>query len=187
MSYIIVQESRELIRSRQVAAAAELQNVRLTDAQVRLSFQPEELEPPLKLRLRVRSAGTISAPQRLQVRLRFWLLATDAKERKRPVLYFRCGYAADYALAQGASPKASEIHAFARGNAVFNCWPYFRELVQNASARLGLPPLTVPLFKVRVAEERGGKAERHHGRDARAADKRGAQSATRAGLTPKPC
>lgn len=41
----------------------------------------------------------------------------------------------------------AEANAFARHNAVFNAWPYWRELVQSQAVRMGLPPLTVPLLK----------------------------------------
>ena len=38
--------------------------------------------------------------------------------------------------------------AFAQVNAVFNAWPYWRELVQASLARMSMPALTVPVFRV---------------------------------------
>jgi len=29
----------------------------------------------------------------------------------------------------------------------FNIWPFFRELVNSLTARMGIPPITLPLFK----------------------------------------
>ncbi len=31
-----------------------------------------------------------------------------------------------------------------------NTWPYFREFVNNITLRMNIPPLTIPLFKVKV-------------------------------------
>ncbi len=44
-------------------------------------------------------------------------------------------------------PAPEEMQAFAETNALMNCWPYWRELVQTTVARMGLPPLVVPLLR----------------------------------------
>jgi hypothetical protein len=44
-------------------------------------------------------------------------------------------------------PSPEEIQAFANTNALMNCWPYWRELVQNMVARMNLPPFVVPLLR----------------------------------------
>jgi preprotein translocase subunit SecB len=36
---------------------------------------------------------------------------------------------------------------FADKNAVFNAWPYWREFVQSATARMQLPTLTLPTYR----------------------------------------
>ena len=38
--------------------------------------------------------------------------------------------------------------AFGQTNGVYNAWPYWREFVQNTIARMGLPPLTIPVFRL---------------------------------------
>jgi preprotein translocase subunit SecB len=38
--------------------------------------------------------------------------------------------------------------SFAEINGVYNAWPYWREFVQSTSSRMGLPPLTVPVFRI---------------------------------------
>ena len=37
---------------------------------------------------------------------------------------------------------------FGRLNGVYNGWPYWREFVQNATTRMGLPPLVIPTFRL---------------------------------------
>lgn len=54
-----------------------------------------------------------------------------------------------YSLSQelNPAPTQEELQAFADTNAVMNCWPYWRELVQNMVAKMNLPPLVVPLIR----------------------------------------
>lgn len=40
------------------------------------------------------------------------------------------------------------IKEFGNLNGVFNAWPYWREFVQNTIARMNLPPLTIPVFRI---------------------------------------
>lgn len=42
----------------------------------------------------------------------------------------------------------ADAEAFARINAVFNAWPYWRELVQSTVVRMGFPSPHVPLLRV---------------------------------------
>jgi preprotein translocase subunit SecB len=44
-------------------------------------------------------------------------------------------------------PTPEELQAFADTNSLMNCWPYWRELVQNMVARMNLPPFLVPLIR----------------------------------------
>jgi hypothetical protein len=44
-------------------------------------------------------------------------------------------------------PSPDELQAFADTNAIMNCWPYWRELVQTTVAKMNLPPLLVPLVR----------------------------------------
>jgi preprotein translocase subunit SecB len=40
-----------------------------------------------------------------------------------------------------------EMKDFVELNAVFNAWPYFREIVQSILSRMNLPTITLPLFR----------------------------------------
>jgi preprotein translocase subunit SecB len=42
--------------------------------------------------------------------------------------------------------KAFEI--FGQSNGIYNAWPYWREFVQNITSRMGLPVLTIPVFRI---------------------------------------
>jgi|SRR5580698_656902 hypothetical protein len=49
--------------------------------------------------------------------------------------------------ADSEPPSPQELQAFADTNALMNCWPYWRELVQNMVGRMNLPPFVVPLLR----------------------------------------
>ena len=44
--------------------------------------------------------------------------------------------------------SSDELNEFGQVNAVFNAWPYWRELVQSSLARMSMPILTVPVYRV---------------------------------------
>jgi hypothetical protein len=52
-----------------------------------------------------------------------------------------------YPLDTQPVPTPDELQAFADTNALMNCWPYWRELVQSTVTRMNLPPITVPLLR----------------------------------------
>jgi hypothetical protein len=54
--------------------------------------------------------------------------------------------AADYSCSLEASKDADAMAAFSR-NAVFNVWPYLREIIHAACDRLRIPRLTIEMFK----------------------------------------
>jgi len=64
-------------------------------------------------------------------------------------------YALTYRLRDGFTPTPEMLEAFQVGNAVFQCWPYFREFFQNLTQRmgLGLPPLPMLRLAVAAGEE----------------------------------
>ncbi len=47
---------------------------------------------------------------------------------------------------KGLTQKGFE--QFANLNGIYNAWPYWRELVQNTIARMGLSSLTIPVFRI---------------------------------------
>lgn len=65
-----------------------------------------------------------------------------------PALQVSGSFALSYQLKPEYEPKADEMDAFKDGNAVFNCWPYFREFVQSMCSRMGLQIAPVPLLRL---------------------------------------
>lgn len=67
---------------------------------------------------------------------------------KEPVVSVKAGFELKYRLPEGFSASRSQLNTFARTNGTFNAWPYWREFIQNMFARMDLPPLTLPLFRM---------------------------------------
>jgi hypothetical protein len=55
-----------------------------------------------------------------------------------------------YSLTSLDNLNADSFNAFGEGNGIYNVWPYWREFVQSTTVRMGLPPLTLPVYRVGV-------------------------------------
>jgi hypothetical protein len=82
----------------------------------------------------------------LSIEASFNSAAVDAK--KAQIFAVECTYELCYKLKEGYKPQENEIEAFKDGNAVFNCWPYFREFLQDITARMGQAPPPLPFLRV---------------------------------------
>lgn len=58
---------------------------------------------------------------------------------------------------EGITSKA--VEHFGNINGIYNAWPYWREYVQNTIVRMGLPTLTIPVFRI-VAPPKAKKAKK---------------------------
>lgn len=54
--------------------------------------------------------------------------------------------------------RKANIDAFGEMNGLYNAWPYWREFVQSTTVRMGLPPLTIPVYRPLKAPIRPAKA-----------------------------
>jgi hypothetical protein len=73
------------------------------------------------------------------------------------------GIAAEFLLTytisgfEGLTDKG--IKEFGNLNGVFNAWPYWREFIQNTIARMNLPPLTIPVFRIFTSKKLKNKGD----------------------------
>jgi len=68
--------------------------------------------------------------------------------RKEPNLMIEATFILIYKATKLRGLKKENFQAFADTNGVYNAWPYCREFVQNTVVRMGLPPLTIPVFRL---------------------------------------
>ncbi len=81
------------------------------------------------------------------------------RDRKKPLAAdLLCSVMAEfelrYALPKELKVTSEVLQKFANVNAIYNVWPYWREIVQNLTTRMDFPPLTLPVFRIGVGTER---------------------------------
>ncbi len=71
-----------------------------------------------------------------------------ASKKAQELVRLKAGFLLRYHLPAKHALSPAHLEAFAQVNGAYNAWPYWRELVQSTFARMGLPPVTIPVFKV---------------------------------------
>ncbi|NOY27888.1 MAG: hypothetical protein GXP62_18650 [Oligoflexia bacterium] len=56
-------------------------------------------------------------------------------------------YMVTFALEEGDELSEETVDDFARHNATVHAWPFAREAIRSATARMGVPPAVLPLLK----------------------------------------
>lgn len=83
----------------------------------------------------------------LFVNTQFTLQAVAAGIAPHPnTLIAQATFQVGYELPAECKLEAKDLEVFAKLNGLYNTWAYWREFVQSSTARLGLPPLALPLL-----------------------------------------
>ena len=85
----------------------------------------------------------------LQIEVAFGLEVSNASGEQELQAEIRGTFELLYRIPAGEDFSSEEFEAFAQVNAIFNAWPYWRELVQTSLARMDMPVLTVPVFRIK--------------------------------------
>lgn len=72
----------------------------------------------------------------------------DEEDAVMAIFAARATYRAVYSLRGEAAPNREDLAVFGASNAVYNCWPYWREFLGNATSRVGLATFTAPILVV---------------------------------------
>ncbi len=151
--------------ARRLMAHAELESIRLLEAQaVHAPSRPRRVVEigkrtgGLVVEVKAVPHGYLEGNNRIRILVRYALLARRGHGVKADVaIRVKATFELRYALPDGLGPSTREVGAFSKTNAMLNSWPYWREFVQSVVARMNLPPLTLPLFRL-VAPRIEGKA-----------------------------
>ncbi len=73
--------------------------------------------------------------------------AEPCQEGEVPPIEIEAAYLLRYQLEGLRDFSPAEITAFGELNGPYNVWPYWREYVYTMLSRMGLPPLTLPVFR----------------------------------------
>jgi preprotein translocase subunit SecB len=72
----------------------------------------------------------------------------DAQKEENAFLDIEATFFLLYSIERLDGLDDSTFGSFADLNGTYNAWPYWREFVQNVTSRMGLPPLTIPVFRL---------------------------------------
>jgi hypothetical protein len=79
---------------------------------------------------------------------KFHFEAFTGSKAQKPVIVIDASFVLSYKIDnfEGLTQKAFE--QFGNLNGIYNAWPYWREFVQNIIVRMGLPSLSIPVFRI---------------------------------------
>ncbi len=84
----------------------------------------------------------------IDVRLSFTLTSIkDDQVELDPILLIEATFVLTYILDSWNGVDERNLTAFAATNGVYNAWPYWREYLQSTTVRMGIPPITAPVFR----------------------------------------
>ena len=72
---------------------------------------------------------------------------TEGKTQK-PVILIDATFLLAYKIESFEGLTQKGFEQFANLNGIYNAWPYWREFVQNTVTRMGLPSLSIPVFRI---------------------------------------
>lgn len=135
-------------------AAVRITDVRLIDSSVRTRIRDANLlrNPQLAMKHGAKVIGRnengilVGAMMRAQV--------LEGTDEQNPAVSMTVTFALEYAVPHASRFPDEVLAEFARVNSTFNAWPYWREYIQTTSARMNLPPLVLPVFRVGRKEAR---------------------------------
>jgi hypothetical protein len=148
--------STSLERASNVARFVELQSISLKAANLTTAVHPLQLPSSLEIQSRYRAAHDTSDSEYLLVVVDFEFegRATDTDAETDAAIQLDATFTLVYKWKpEAAYPEGAEAD-FARLNGAYNVWPYWRELVQTVSGRVGLAGIVVPVFRAQDFEMR---------------------------------
>lgn len=138
-----------------VAKHVQIRSIALRSARVESEIDPlappKELQPSQGYRARYERLGEHN--EQLRVVMEFEFHAQRLGEDEAPhdgVVHLAATYVLDYSLPENLELSANALEQFAILNGAYNAWPYWRELVQTVTGRVGLVAITVPVYRPKV-------------------------------------
>jgi hypothetical protein len=131
-----------------VSRKVQIDSVRLISTTA--SQSPRVLsEPPSDVELQSRTSVSADLDRLVILILaQFRFVASCSEETvSEPDLTIEASFELSYSLASFDDIDDSHIQAFGELNGIYNGWPYWREFVQSTLSRMGLPPLTLPVYR----------------------------------------
>lgn len=130
-----------------VSQRVELDNIVLMETVARRKSLPGELPAHISINVNVQT-DTDKKHAVIQVRPRFALVARFDDEAGDELLRIEAVFLLQYRVPSFEGLRKPNIIAFGEINGLYNAWPYWREFVQATTVRMGLPALTIPVYRL---------------------------------------
>ena len=78
----------------------------------------------------------------------FHFEAFRENKTQKPAILIDASFVLAYKIDNFKGLTQKGFEQFANLNGIYNAWPYWRELVQNTIVRMGLPSLSIPVFRI---------------------------------------
>ena len=79
---------------------------------------------------------------------KFHFEAFIESKTSQPVIMIDASFLLSYKIENFEGLTQKGFERFANLNGIYNAWPYWREFVQNTIVRMGLPSLSIPVFRI---------------------------------------
>lgn len=140
-----------LDRAALIAQQVQLHSISLHSAHVQADVDPLGVTDDLVLRqgYRGRYEHFEAHPDHLYVYidLHFEAIGGRNAEPAEEAVALDATYLLVYELTEAQQQPADALQHFAELNGTYNAWPYWRELVQTVTGRVGLGAIVVPVFR----------------------------------------
>ena len=158
-AYMIFQTKEETDLAVAVNRNAQISDMRLARAKVSADCPGNALTAPITVSMGVKAKQIEGPTTQLLIEVSFRLTGSKKEDtsKNKTVVCVECTFEVSYQLHPEFMPSAEQIKAFKDGNAIFNCWPYCRQYVQDMIQRMGYPPLILPLLRVQTKHHESRK------------------------------
>jgi hypothetical protein len=136
-----------------LAKASELIDLRLVEAQCRQNTKegplPTHNSQQVHIATLLGKEGSIGEGH-FRVIATFILTASYEESSPDPAIFIMAKFQLTFTLSKHSLAKPETLGPFGEGTGLFIVWPYWREHVNSAMARMGLPSFLVPLLRQNV-------------------------------------
>jgi preprotein translocase subunit SecB len=136
----------QLHLSEPVSARVQLKHVILAETVARRKPFQGGTQSALTLNVNVKTKPNRSE-RLIEVLPHFTLVAKSRVDADDEQLRIEALFVLQYEIDSFQGLQKSNIEAFGELNGLYNVWPYWREYVQATTVRMGLPALTIPVFR----------------------------------------
>lgn len=145
---IIEQDAQETREAFALNTNAALVGLRLANAGLSSLSSQAALGDTMSTEIDFRPGRVTQDDRDLSLGIEFTFLLRDGGSTGQELLRIACSFEVEYELRPSFAPTEEQLRAFHKGNAVFNCWPFFREFIQNMAVRMAYPPPPIPFLRL---------------------------------------